>query len=64
MECYASDIIGMTFKGQKRVGIGGFDIVQLDTMMASSRQKPFVWGNAESIDLGIRMLDRSGADTR
>jgi hypothetical protein len=59
MECNASDIIGVTLKGQKGVGIGGLDIVKFDAVMASSCQKPLIWGNAKSIHLGIRMLNGS-----
>lgn len=60
----ASDVVGVTLEGHDRVGIGGLDIVELDIVVARSREESLVGSDAQAIDLGIRVLDCARADAR
>lgn len=64
MERNSSNIIGMSLKGEKRIRVGGLDIVELDGMMARGSQETLVGRYAQTIDLGVRMLNSAGADSR
>lgn len=64
MEGYTRNIAGMTLEGEDRAGIGRADIVKLDSVTTSRREIVLVWGDTETIDLGIRMLNRARADSR
>lgn len=64
VESYARDVTSVTFESQERVGVRGLDVIELDGMVTSSREESLVGGDAESIDLGVRMLNGSRADTR
>lgn len=64
MESHASDIICMTFESKERVWIGRLDVVELNTMVTGCCKKSLVGRDAESIDLGIGVLNCSRADTR
>lgn len=62
MERDACDVALVTFECQQRIRVGRLNIVQLHSMMASSGKVALVGGDAETIDLGIGVLDRSRAD--
>lgn len=64
VEGYARDISSVALKGQQGIGVGGLDIVELDSMVARCCEETLVWGYTQAIDLGIRVLNGSGADTR
>lgn len=59
-----SDVVGMTLEGQNWVRIRRFDIIELDAMMTSSCEESLVWRDAEAVDLRVRMLDGTRADSR
>jgi hypothetical protein len=54
----------MAFESKEGIRVGGLDIVELDSMVASRSEKALVWRNAETIDLRVRVLDCTRADTR
>ena len=64
MEGYTRDIAGMTFEGEDRARIGRADIVKLDSVTTSGREIVLVWGDTETIDLGVRMVNGARADSR
>lgn len=59
-----SDVGGVTLEGHDRVGVGGLDIVELDIVVACGRKEALVGGNAQAIDLRIRVLDGARTDPR
>lgn len=63
VEGNSSDIVGVTVEGHHRVGVGGFDIIQLDIVMTGGGQVALVRGDAKTVDLGVRVLDSTRADT-
>ncbi len=62
MECDARHIASVTFEGEEGVWVRGFDVVELHSVMASSSKEPLVGRDAESVYLGVGMLDGSRAD--
>jgi len=64
VECDASNVIVVTFKGHDRIRIGGLDIVESDDMATSSSEEFLVGRYAEAVHLGLRMLDGARADAR
>lgn len=63
MELHTSDVPGMAGEGHDRLRIGRLDVEKLYIVIACGSEKPFVWGNAESIDLRVRMLDGPRANS-
>lgn len=61
VECNAGDVVGVALKCQDRVRIGGLDVVELDTVVACGGKKALVGRDAETVDLGVRMLDSTRA---
>jgi hypothetical protein len=61
MEGHARDVRRVAVKGEDGVGVGRLDVVQLDRVVSSGGQIALVGGDAEAIDLGIRMRDRARA---
>lgn len=55
----ACDIPGVALKCQQRVRIRRLDIIQLDGMMASGGKVSLVGGDAETVHLGVRVLNRA-----
>ena len=62
MESDTCDIAGMPLEGKKRSGVCRANVVELDIVVASRGEKAFIRGDAEAVDLGVRMLDCAGAD--
>lgn len=62
MERDASDVASVPFKGEERIWIRGFDVVEFDCVVACGREEAFVGGDAESIYLRVGVLDCAGAD--
>jgi hypothetical protein len=60
----ASDVAGVTLESQKRVWVRGFDVVELDGMMAGRSEEALVGRDAETVDLGVWVLDCPRADSR
>lgn len=52
----------VAFEGVERVWVRGLDVVEFHGVVACRREEALVRRNAESVYLGIRMLDCSGAD--
>lgn len=61
VECNAGNVVGMALKGQNGVWVRGFDIVELDAVMACGGKKALVRRDTEAVDLGVRMLDSTRA---
>lgn len=64
MESYTSDIVCVSLKCCDRIWVGRLDIVEFDGSVARGGKVSFVWGDAEPVYLGIRMLKGSRADPR
>ena len=64
MESDSRDIPAMTFERAHRIRVGILDVEQLHRMTSGGGKVSFVRGDAKSIYLGIRMLNRSRADAR
>ena len=62
MELNTSDVPGMAGEGYDRLRIGRLYVEQLYIVIACGSEKPFIGGNAESIDLRVRMLDCTRAN--
>lgn len=62
MKCDASDIVGMAFEGQESIRVGRLDVVEFHIVAARSREESLVWRDAESVDLGVRVLNGTGTD--
>lgn len=63
VESNASDVVGVTLEGHHWVGVGGFDVVEPDIAVACGCKVALVGSDAEAIDLGVRVLDGTRADT-
>jgi hypothetical protein len=64
VKCDTCNVACMSFKSEEGVWVGGFDVVELDSMMASSGEEALVWRYAETVDLRVRVLNCTRADTR
>ena len=64
MKGYAGDIAGVAIEGEERVGICRADVIQFDIVVAGSGKVALVRGDAETVDLGVWVLDGPGADAR
>jgi hypothetical protein len=62
VECDTGDIAGVAIKGKERVWVRGFDIVELDCMVTGSCEEALVGRDAETVNLGVGVLDGSRAD--
>lgn len=62
VECDTGDIVGVALEGHHRVGVCGLNVVELNIIVTSSREKAFVGGNAETVDLGVGVLNGSRTD--
>ena len=62
MESHAGDVAAMALEGHGWVGVGGLDVEELDIMASCCGEETLVRGDTETIDLGLRMLDGTGAD--
>jgi hypothetical protein len=63
VESYACNIAGMTFECENGVRVAGFDVVELDIVVAGRRKVALVGSDAEAIDLRVGMLDCARADS-
>lgn len=63
VECNAGDVAGVTFKCQDRVRVRGLDVVKLDTVVACSGKKTLVRRDAKAVDLRVRVLDSTRANS-
>lgn len=64
VECDARDIRRMSVKDEDSIWVGGFDIVELDRVVAGGGEVAFVGRYGQTIDLRIRVWNGTGADTR
>lgn len=63
MKGYPSNVASMTLEGKNGARIGRADIVKLDIMTSSSREIALIWRDAKTIDLRVRMLNGSRANS-
>lgn len=64
VERNAGDVVGMAFKGQDRVWVSRFDIVEFDAVVACSGKEPFIRRYTETINLRVRVLNCARAYSR
>lgn len=64
MKSYPRDIVRVSVKRHDGVRVCRLDIVEFDIVMACGCQKAFIGCDAETIHLGIRVLDSARADAR
>lgn len=62
VEGHARDVARVTLEGEKGVGVGRFDVVQLDRVMAGGGEVALVRRDTQSVDLGVGVLDGTRAD--
>ena len=62
MESHAGDIARVPLESEKRCGVRGADVVELDIVVAGRGEEPLVRGYAEAVHLGVGVLDCAGAD--
>lgn len=58
----AGDVARVAVEGEYGVGVRGADVVKLDIVVSGGGEIALVGGDAETIDLGVRVLDCAGAD--
>lgn len=46
MKGHACDVVGVTFEGEDRAGVGGLDVVEFDGVMSSGGEISLVGGDA------------------
>ena len=61
MERHACDITSVALECEQRIRVRGLYIVELDGVVTRRSKEALVGRDAESIDLGVGMLDRSRA---
>ena len=64
MELHTRNVSGVARESHDRLWIGRLHIEKFYIVIAGCGKKSFIRGDAESIDLRIRMLDCTGADAR
>lgn len=64
VEGNSGDVVGVALESHDRIGVGRLDVKELDIVVASSSEEAFVRGDTQAIDLGVRVLDGTGADAR
>lgn len=64
VEGYAGDIAGVALEDRGGSGVRGADVEEFYSMVAGSCEEALVGGDAQSVDLGIGVLDSSRADSR
>jgi hypothetical protein len=57
VEGNARDVARVALKCEERIGIRRLDVVQLDRMVAGGGEEALVGGDAQSVDLGVGVLD-------
>ena len=62
VEGHARNVTGVTLEGEEGVGVGRFDVVQFDRVMAGRGEVALVRRDTQSVDLGVGMLDGTRAD--
>ena len=63
MKGHARDVSLVTVKGQKRVRVGGADVVEFDIGAAGGSEPALVGRDAETVNLRVGMLDRPRTDS-
>jgi hypothetical protein len=64
VECDSGDITGVALKSHQWVRVARLGVKQLDIVVTRNGEILLVGGDAESIDLRIRVLDGAGANAR
>jgi hypothetical protein len=64
VEADTSDVALVTFKGEYGVRVCRFYVIELHIYPASCGQEALVGGDAETVYLGVGVLDGARADTR
>lgn len=60
----ASDVARVALEGEQGVRVGRLDVEELDRVVAGGGEEALVGRDAQAVDLGVRVLDRAGADAR
>jgi hypothetical protein len=64
VECDSGDVASVALKSHERVRVARLGVKQLDIVVTRNGEVLLVGGNAESIDLRVRVLNGAGADAR
>lgn len=64
VECDSSDITGVTLESHQGIGVARLGVKQLDIVVTRNGEVLLVRGDAESIDLRVRVLNSAGANAR
>lgn len=59
VECDSRDVACVTFEGHHRVGVSGLDVEELDIIVTRSGKESLIRGDAQAIDLRVRVLNGS-----
>lgn len=62
VERNACDVGCVAFEGEYRIRVCGFDLVELDCVVAGGGEEALVGRDAEAVDLGVWVRDGAGAD--
>lgn len=62
MEANAGNVIGVSFESKDGIRVGRFNVVELDVEVPGGGEVALVGRNAETVDLGVGVLDCAGAD--
>ena len=64
VEYHTRDVPRVTCKDHDGLWIGRSDVEKLDIVVSSCGEVAFIWGDAQAIDLRVRMLYGAGTDAR
>ena len=62
VEGNAGDVVGVAFECEDRVGVCGFDVVELDVGVGGGSEETLIGGDAKPVDLRVGVLNCAGAD--
>lgn len=64
VKCYTSDVASMSFECQHRTWVRRADVVKLHVLITRRGEPTLIGRDAQPVDLGVWMLDGTGADSR
>ena len=62
MEGNAGDVAIVPLEGHDGIGVGRLDVVEAHDMATRGSEELLVWGDAQSVDLRLGVLDGAAAD--
>lgn len=64
MEGDSSDVVGVALECHQRIRVTRLGVKQLDIVVAGDGEEFLVGGDAEPVDLRVRVLDGAGTNAR